>query len=79
MTRTYKLFKMDAKGKPKLVKTYSNIFEPMYYVRRDIGLPKFQKCQINDIHDGALLIGNVFMLDGKKIFEITKEIDWQGE
>lgn len=80
MTRVYKLFKIDSKGKSKLVKTYNNIFDPMYYVRRELGLQKFQKCQINEIYDGNLLISIIFILDDKKIFTINKEINWlEGE
>lgn len=77
MTRKYKLFKIDDKGKSKHLRTYDNIFDPTKKVKQELGLYKFQKCQINNIYDGNLLIGNVFILDGKKIFEISKEINWQ--
>ena len=77
MTRTYRLIKINDKGKPKLIRTYNNIFEPTAKIKQELGLYKFQKCQINDVYDGNLKIGNIFMLEGKKIFEIQKEIDWQ--
>lgn len=75
MTRSYKLFKIGSKE--KLVKEFNNMQEATLKVRNILGLREFQKCQYIPLYDGNLQVGMEFIQDGKKIFVIKKEVNWQ--
>ena len=76
MTRSYKLFKISS-NKEKLIKEFKNMQEATLKVRNILGLREFQKCQYIPLYDGNLQIGMEFIQDGKKIFVIRKEVNWQ--
>ena len=78
MTRTYKLFKISS-NKEKLIKEFTTMQEATLKVRNLLGLKEFQKCKYIPIYNGVMQIGMNFVQNGKKIFTIRKEIDWQNE
>ena len=76
MKRSYKLFKIS-NNKEKLVKEFPTMQEATYKIRSILGLKEFQKYDWTTLYDGTMPIGMSFTKEGKEMFSIKKDIDWQ--
>lgn len=73
MNRSYRLFKMVGK-KLKFMRAFNNMQDATTRVRKELGLQKFQKCKYLQTYDGLTSSGMRFVLDGKDIYVIQKEL-----
>lgn len=73
LSRTYKLFKISSTdSKEKLIKEFPTYHEAMLKIRSILGLSEFRKCGF----DEDSYTGTDVYKDGKKIFVIRKELEY---
>lgn len=73
LSRTYKLFKISSTdSKEKLIKEFPTYHEAMLKIRSILGLSEFRKCGF----DEDPYTGTDVYKDGKKIFVIRKELEY---
>lgn len=73
LSRTYKLFKISSvEEKEKFIKEFPTYYEAMLKVRSILGLGEFRKCGFNE----DPYTGTDVYKDGKKIFIIRKELEY---